>query len=260
MGDLGGEYFLGGNHKIPSNLTKVPSHDDHNHPDYKKPCCMGVQTVAHGGKHVIAGCEAYYCEDDGDYAKCFNALGFVTAYNQPRKLVTNDEGTVTAVTCPPMVCMVKSATEAYYREQGLDPNDAGQVLVLDSYLLTHKDLGGSRDDWFIGSTIFKVTMPMCNMKSPETCVGYWKGGAAIRQRDIAHHKLNQDDFGRVSRAGYQTFTIQVIHLNSHMADKRTPCRKALRRMYERGVALGVSCICGDFNGCAYRPSRDRRKF
>ena len=96
---------------------------------------------------------------------------------------------------------------------------------------------------------------MCNMDSDETCVGYYKGGEAIREADIELHKLDPNSFGRVTRAGFQRIRVQVIHLNSYLADRRSACRTALRRAYERGAAHGVAIICGDFNGCAYRPSQ-----
>ena len=67
---------------------------------------------------------------------------------------------------------------------------------------------------------------MCNMQNGDTCVGYWKGGGAIRQRDIAEKGLNPDSFGRVSRAGYQRIRIQVVHLNCALADA---VRRAARR-------------------------------
>ena len=96
---------------------------------------MSVHTIVHGGKHVIAGNEAYHCQKDGDLARCFNAHGFVLEYNQPEVKVHNADGTVTTVTCPPMVCMVKSATPAYYQSQGLNPDDAGSVEVIDLSLI-----------------------------------------------------------------------------------------------------------------------------
>ena len=142
MGDLEGEFYLGGNHKIPRHLCQVPHHDDPNHPDYRKVCNMIIQALAHGGKGIIAGCEAYRCEENGDIARCFNALGYVTAHNQPTAFAVDNDGTVTAVTCPPQICMVKSATPDFYRAQGLNPEHAGKVTVLDSNLVTYNQVGG----------------------------------------------------------------------------------------------------------------------
>jgi hypothetical protein len=257
MGCLGGTYYWGGNNKVPTSFTKVPNYEDPNDPGYGRHGCMAIHTIVHGGKHVIAGNEAIDCEDDGDIAKCFNAHGFVPKHHQPEARVGNPGGTVATVRCPPMICMVKSATSAYYKPMGENPEDAGSVTVIHSQVITHRDVGGEAEyhTWLVGTTIFEVTMPKCNMMRAETCVGYWKGGKAIRKSDIAKCGLDPSNFDRVTRCGYQRIRIQVVHLNCKMAHRHGPCRTALRRIYEHGAAQGVAIICGDFNGCAYRPSQ-----
>ena len=47
-----------------------------------------------------------------------------------------------------------------------------------------------------------------------------KKGDTIRASDIEKHHLDPSKFGVLTRAGYNNFVIQVIHLNTHFATKR----------------------------------------
>ena len=97
-------------------------------------------------------------------------------------------------------------------------------------------------------------MPHVNLDNPDGIVGYFTSGKEIRVSDLRRKRLDPNQFGQVTRAGYNSVVIQVVHLNSSYGNKRLVARKALRAIYAYGAALSASIICGDLNGAAYRSS------
>ena len=123
--------------------------------------------------------------------------------------------------------------------------------------ILHSDLASaSRDVWVLGTSVFQITMPHVNFDSSQGVIDYFTSGREIRASDLSRPGLDRRQFGHVTRAGYDMFVIQVIHLNSSYGNKRLTARKALRATYVFGATFSASIICGDFNGAAYRSSTD----
>ena len=130
-----------------------------------------------------------------------------------------------------------------------------EQLIIDSKLLIHHDFAATHQSWVAGSTLFQMCFTHATQDNPEGVVVYWNNRMCIRADDIRRYRLDRSKFGRLTRAGYNTLTIQVIHVSSHFAaTNRQVCRKALRVLYASGATYGGTIICGDFNGAAYRTS------
>ena len=179
----------------------------------------------------------------------------ISKYNQPSREVIDDKGNYLLVTCPPMVAFLKSAPPEHYQEQGLNPEWARQIKIIGSKLLIHSDFAeASHSHWVAGCTIYQLSMPHVNLSHDESVIGYWKSGKEIRAADIRKYNLDTSKFDRLTRAGYNTLCVQVIHLNSSYASERNIARKALRVLYAYGASQGASIVCGDFNGAGNRAS------
>ena len=165
------------------------------------------------------------------------------------------------VTAPPMVAILKSAPPHYYESQGLDPDWAGKITVIGSRVFVHSEFGRSKStNWVLGTSVFRIEMPHVNFDA-DGVVGYYSCGLPIRAEDIENWYLNRDQFTQVTRAGYNQIIVQCIHLSSFYGGptKRSVARKALRAAYAYGITLGASLVGGDFNGTAYRTSKDSQK-
>ena len=94
------------------------------------------------------------------------------------------------------------------------------------------------------------------MVNDDGVIGYWNNGHPIRKRDARTMNLDMDKFNtELTRAGFNTLRVQVVHINSYFAaSRRFITRKALRGLVAWGAGWGVTICCGDFNGVAYRPS------
>ena len=138
-GAIGCQYFIGGHFKIPHMFADVP-HSAVNNPQercYFEHQNHTMRAILECNKHASAGCEAYGFEEDGDVWRCMQARGFVSAWHQPTRVVTDSQGVKVTVTCPPLAAVPKSASPEYCRSKDLDPSWAGKVIVEDYKFLVH---------------------------------------------------------------------------------------------------------------------------
>ena len=214
LGELQGQFYVGGNQKVPQYLTNVPSYIDPDDERYKFRNCPTLRAIVEGARHLSVGNEAYGCQDGGNISRALEFHGYITKFDQPTRQCVDKHGKPETITSPPMVAILKSATPRHYVSQNLDPDWAGSITVIGSHVFTHQDFSPTdSNSWVIGTTVFRIEMPHVNFDA-DGVVGYYSCGTPIRAKDIERYGLSRDQFTQVTRAGYNQIIVQCIHLSS----------------------------------------------
>ena len=96
---------------------------------------------------------------------------------------------------------------------------AGKVTVEHSRLPVHKDFADAvGTSWVAGSVIFRINFLHVTTCSDEGVIGHWNNGEAIHGSDIRKFHLDESKLDtRLTRAGFNTLRVQVMHVHCAFA-------------------------------------------